>query len=402
MKKITALILIFLSVCGFSQTIDMTCPTNTQRLIDTSNYNFNYLDNYVNSINVVELGAIGDGATDNRQAFQDAIDSAISKGVNSVFVPIGDYLISSGSATALTFTSGNIEIIGESEVGSIIRTTSNTSIFYVLNRDRVSFKNLTFYGTGKDAVGANQRAIYYSGNIDGFTVFNCTFYDFSQSGVRLFGNGCCLGGSINTCRFFDNNVGVQGLNAGEYINILGCQFNGNDWGFLTNSGNHSFTNCQFTENDIGLEFQQGGNDSHSSIVGCLINHQLTWGIKIDSITKGLTFTGNQIFANDVILNESEGVVFNDNDMGSADFYFAGSLGTIIADNTFNQAAVLFTQDYLGKTSYTRFSGNTYSDNSNFIKGIFRIQSSTTTDTAFVITNKAGTIVFGVLDNGTTF
>lgn len=73
------------------------------------------------AISVDDYGAVGDDATDNATAIQNAINAAVSAGVRAVYVPPGTYRIS----TALTASSG-ITIFGRGET-SVIKQTSTTA-----------------------------------------------------------------------------------------------------------------------------------------------------------------------------------------------------------------------------------------------------------------------------------
>lgn len=396
MKKILILLALLPSLL-MGQVINVGNAGNSVlRLVDAADTTRWSIGSDVNYINVKDYGAKGDGVTNDRVSVTSAFTAAFAAD-KDIYFPKGTYLITNTSATSITITE-SIHVFGEGAERTILYTNNSSTIFYSNGVDEIRYENLGFLGSGKDVSAANQRGIYIRDG-EKFFINNCKFKNFANAGVRLYGSGSFAGGTINNCGFYTNNYAILADNGGEYANVVGCQINGNDWGFYSDAGNHSFSNCIITQNDIGFELKYGSNDSHSSITGCLINHNVTYAFKIDSIHKGLSIVGNQIHSNDVLLHESEGIVFLGNDIGTCDFNFSGSLGTLFSGNTFFTGNT-FNNNASGKTSYTTYYGNTYSD-AVVDNSIFTIQSATDADTAVIIKNKTGTNKIVLKDDGTS-
>ena len=79
------------------------------------------IDNNTILINVKNYGAVGDGSTDDTNAFKNALLAMADKKLYTLYIPNGTYLLTD----TLNVQRGNINIVGESMYGTIIRRTTN-------------------------------------------------------------------------------------------------------------------------------------------------------------------------------------------------------------------------------------------------------------------------------------
>ena len=168
-------------------------------------------------------GAVGDGITDDTQAFQDAID-ALSSSVE-LFIPKGDYLITS----SLIITTPNITIRGGNKnerYGRII-TPSTGFIVFDIRTAGVTIANVAIdeYDSGGSAntaikIKRTGSTADNDANLD-TAILNCLFY-FTGKGVVLDGRNV----DIFECTFNNNKVGVEVFNDTS-ADIRGVNINNN-------------------------------------------------------------------------------------------------------------------------------------------------------------------------------
>lgn len=93
-----------------------------------------------NTLNIKWFGAIGDGATNNVNAFNRAM-SVLSSNGGTLFIPIGTYLLSS----QISIPNSNITITGEDRDLSILKGPENSTSGFVLNGN-ITINNIRFSG----------------------------------------------------------------------------------------------------------------------------------------------------------------------------------------------------------------------------------------------------------------
>lgn len=127
-----------------------------------NNYN---LDNIVNSINVKDYGAIGDGNTDDTIAIQLAFDSITTK--RAVYFPPGIYKITN---TITVSNKSGLSIIGDN--ATLITKTTNLQYVFSINKcQNLKISNIEF---NMDSNGKGAVSIVESPDS---TVDNCYFHD---------------------------------------------------------------------------------------------------------------------------------------------------------------------------------------------------------------------------------
>ncbi len=151
-------------------------------------------DRYV--FNVMDFGAVADGATDDSAAIQAAIDAAEVAG-GTVFLPDGTYRITA----ALTLTAPDVVLRGQSMHGAIIKLGNTVDLNGInLNHaaDRCIIENLTFDGNkanNTSGIGVQTNAVTATTTLDDVVIRHCWFKDWSEYGIR--GNGAGTDLAIN-------------------------------------------------------------------------------------------------------------------------------------------------------------------------------------------------------------
>lgn len=189
------------------------------------------------SVSVKDFGAVGDGVTNNDNAFNLALNS----GATRIHVPYGTYLLNNPlqiQAAAL-----GVSIYGDGKQNTILRwviNTGTTSKFATLLDGYVGFESLTIENTGDDQTNSAGLVSYTP------TVTN-GMHDSRSSSIRLKGWGAGIGASINgtsltmarsqvfACTFDE----IEFYGCGKPIQ-LGVGVNNNVWirpSFWDNKGN---------------------------------------------------------------------------------------------------------------------------------------------------------------------
>lgn len=138
-------------------------------------------------INVKAYGAVGDGATDDTQAFANAISQLGVKG-NTVFIPNGVYKLTK----TLAITKSNVNIIGENMYGTILtRGTNYGNTFTVDNGPTtcVNFGEFAILATNQQFLGAH----FYMKNCQQCVIENIWTENLNRS-VELVG---CVDVTLN-------------------------------------------------------------------------------------------------------------------------------------------------------------------------------------------------------------
>ena len=159
----------------------------------------NILKNHLN-ISVKDFGAVGDGETDDTLAFQKAIDSVDDSVTATVFVPVGNYIISQ-----IVLKEG-ITLQGTGMNSKLFQSDSQTEAM-ITNRIRESkneldihIKDLLLWGN-KETVGDGIRfkGTYFS------SVENCKIANFPGNGFSIYEGGLHYNTNhIKNCIIFGN------------------------------------------------------------------------------------------------------------------------------------------------------------------------------------------------------
>jgi hypothetical protein len=199
------------------------------------------------TVSVKDFGAVGDGVTDDTAAIQAAIDAVATSGGGSVFIPIGDYLITSTLTdfNTVASTSGGlpIRLVGEcaSEVTSdqVSRIKTSGAIIGIhFNGNRSGAENLVVQGDSGSFDGAShgiqsdssrgiwKNLVIQNNRGDGikFRFGNCSHFEAitllsnKGNGLNIDGTGYVTPTGVsrpndnNACTFITIDARVNGLN----------------------------------------------------------------------------------------------------------------------------------------------------------------------------------------------
>ena len=222
------------------------------------------------SVNVLDYGAVGDGVTDDRAAFQAAVTAVIAAGRGTVFVPSGIYLIN-GIASSDSFLNGvlipwdanydlrpYVRIVGDG--GVTIKAGSNSMAVFRVSTTFVEISNICIDGNGKTNVTGIGVWPENTGNVTlaapvsqsyflshSVTAKNCFIGMDFQPGVTDTTNrqsGCFYHAVYN----YEGNTNTQHL-VFSYpydYNTTPTAFNQN---YTTRAG---FYNCSFVNGNVGI------------------------------------------------------------------------------------------------------------------------------------------------------
>jgi len=258
----------------------------------------------INGYNVKLYGLIGNGSTNDRAALNTLLNTTAPTG-STIYFPPGNYYIGSNIA----ITDKQFNFVG---FGAIISTDANVSIFTISSTvtaaSKCKFDGLVFRGND---TGTSQIGINFSDNSGSFQITNCSFTDFGGSGIAVANTETSdqLGGMINACKFYSNNIGVNLLARGEYVQICECDFVSNTKGILSIAGNALINGCNLNYNGTGIEVDTGTNNGHSIISNCNINHNTTYSLNIQNTSVYMTLTGNHIYQGEIRVFTCTGVEF---------------------------------------------------------------------------------------------
>ncbi len=105
-----------------------------------------------NSVNIIDFGAVGDGETDNSQAFADAISAITEKGGGKVIIPAGIWL------TGPIILKSNLEL--HAETGALIRFSTNKDLYPIIE---TSFEGLNTWRCLSPIYGKNIENVAFTG-----------------------------------------------------------------------------------------------------------------------------------------------------------------------------------------------------------------------------------------------
>jgi hypothetical protein len=149
-------------------------------------------------VNVKEYGAVGDGVTNDTEAFNAALASLAKAGGGKCLVPKGTYLISATTNPAITsHVSSNVHLVGEGREVSILRIAGiPAGNFLFCSGDNWSVEDLTIDMQDYFLKQAGFVAIVASGT--NWRIANCAIIKIGRRGINVNGgaNGYIEGNLI--------------------------------------------------------------------------------------------------------------------------------------------------------------------------------------------------------------
>lgn len=315
--------------------------------------------------NVLDYGAVGDGATNDSAAIVLAIASG-----KPVFFPSGIYLI--GTTIAVTSNTTFIGILGASILQS---DTGLTSMFTITSTDDIVFDGLTF--VGGDAVPTtvvnDTTALALTGmgvnigiNISGgkkVNISNCSFEGFSSCGVKYASSSSnyYYGVKVTNCYFVSNYCGILNLTSGEYSNFTNNTYSHNQIGIYLDSGNNIVDSCHIDGNNVGVVIGDGTNNGHGVLSNSTLNHSVYYGIVCQGLTNGFLINSNQIWYSNIILIDSAGITIAGGYFAQGVMRFQGGLavGLCKVNNVCFGANATTFRNYNAQSSNVLMTGNYY-------------------------------------------
>ena len=163
-------------------------------------------------------------------------------------------------------------------------------------------------------------------------VESCFISSFEGGGITCVNTGYATSSSITASNCHIMNCGA-GINIPffseyhEFTNML-CVYN--LYGCVNNGGNNTFVNCGFDSNTVGFLIdnseKQSRNNSHGSVVGCTFNHSDSnkgIGIKVLGATYGYVFNACQLWASEVLVENSNNILFSNFGFGDVNIKVSG-------------------------------------------------------------------------------
>jgi len=256
-------------------------------------------------INVKSIGAVGNGTTDDTQAFQRAIDSAAKKGGGTVYVPPGVYLI---DADVSIIMKDNVTLDMVDTTRVLTAKPTATVRNYVIKLNNISnskviagkivgdrYKHLGITGEWGMGMGINGST---NVSVTGTHIINCW-----GDGITISSKNCTLKNVI--C---DNNR-RQGLTIGSSDSLIvdSC----------------SFTHTNGTAPQDGIDIEpDAGTAQRVHITNCLIAYNAKTGIEMNAKPTTTAVIKNIYVQNNYIHHDSysgyiqyvSNVVFTNNRM----------------------------------------------------------------------------------------
>lgn len=186
------------------------------------------------TIDVLQAGAKGDGITDDSDAFQAAIDYAVKAGIDKVYVPAGNYIIT--KSIELAGTGGNsregVTLVGHNSRSTFLYLKTSQDIPLILSKS-------------------------WSGSHTGHGIRGISLYAHENN--KYLGTGIKL---VGTCFMRVSDFNIYNFNVGLHL------YNTREFGTNNDAGNafceyNQFTNGRIHTNNtnILLETYQNGDSS---------------------------------------------------------------------------------------------------------------------------------------------
>lgn len=182
------------------------------------------------------------------------------------------------------------------------------------------------------------------------TIENCRIFCFTGGGITCRDTGYSINACLNV-----SDCHIRFCGAGIYIphysefhkftNVLCCD---NLYGCINNGGNNVFVNCGFDANKTGfvIDNRDGNawNNAHGSAIGCTFHHSdhnNGVGIALYGVSWGFVFSGGQIGASDILIENSKSIVFSGmNILGERHISVKGPTPVLFCGNVFHKMPVI--------------------------------------------------------------
>jgi hypothetical protein len=298
------------------------------------------------AINVLDYGATGDGSTDDTAAVQAAVDAALGSASGTLWLPKGNYAVTSINIYP---TGGkSLIMVGDGPLNSkFVKYGAGTAALLNISGtagggggngvvSKCQFKNFGVQGTAKAFTGiyADTLAHFF---MEGVYIVSCSI-GLQSLGSLIF--------ACRSCYFISNDIGFQAdkspVNNG-YSNLIkfdDCVFQSNSTyhGLLNRGQQIVFQNCDCESGATGFRVASTYEDetNYSSVTwnNCWWEGNSSNPIIVDSNTTWVTMRDCTLYgpASSVTINGSDNKVNLQNCYGTESLNMADSIGSITIEN----------------------------------------------------------------------
>lgn len=299
--------------------------------------------------NVRDYGAVGDGITDDTQAFIDAIADMDAIAGGALIIPEGTYLIKNTIAI-----SKPVSILGDNRYNTILICDNVGTLFDCTGAYGLTVRDIRINGTKTSA-----KAFNLAGNSFYWTIDTCIIHDFDE-GVHV---DYAPYGCLNNCLLYNANYDVyvqntDNMDEGDSV-FTNNEFLTSEYSnihlYFASSGGDKIANNKFNGGAYGciIEFQNGIYTVDFEFSNNSIENTTNEGVKINMIGTGhvanVVITGNQfdtygacVLASGVV----ENLVISGNDLNSTStrcvWLDTGVDNAIVTGNSFRGYAGIYT------------------------------------------------------------
>ena len=264
-------------------------------------------------VDVQTYGADPTNTTDSTSAFQSALNAVASAGGGVLYIPVGQYLITS----TLAWTSGHsLMILGDGEDASVINRASATAPFHtfdIQNSGGVTVQNLNIVNTVSAAnFNDDQVGLYFQActrvrleNVHINSSTNRVNIAVKLNNVNTTSIiGCDLRGYVNALYIYGGTAVVDCIASAFFTNPGSGVANSGNVAVIATSGTLHLTNCETNGGDHGLVL----NGSSGSAAFVFINDLEINNCMGDAVVLnfGSEFWANQLWCSNQTIANSAG------------------------------------------------------------------------------------------------